>query len=127
MSSTVIGNLAHDLIRLALSLASAAHGSDLPGVTTAADMVLNASMGLNQAAFAAEATGGVRLHHSTGHGPLLRRLSRFRTCWGRWRGNRPMARIGSMTFRGRRDVKPSTRRAGKLLNTQILGRRGITL
>ncbi len=32
---TVIGNPNHDLIRLALSLASAARGSDLPGVTTA--------------------------------------------------------------------------------------------
>ncbi len=32
---TVIGNPAYDLIRLALSLASAARGSDLPGVTTA--------------------------------------------------------------------------------------------
>jgi uncharacterized protein (DUF2252 family) len=31
---TVIGNPAHDLIRLGLSLASAARGSDLPGVTT---------------------------------------------------------------------------------------------
>jgi uncharacterized protein (DUF2252 family) len=32
---TVIGNPAHDLIRLALSLATASRGSDLPGVTTA--------------------------------------------------------------------------------------------
>ena len=32
---TVIGNPAHDLVRLGLSLASAARGSDLPGVTTA--------------------------------------------------------------------------------------------
>lgn len=32
---TVIGNPAHDLIRLALSLATAARGSDLPGVTAA--------------------------------------------------------------------------------------------
>ena len=32
---TVIGNPAHDLIRLGLSLATAARGSDLPGVTTA--------------------------------------------------------------------------------------------
>ena len=31
----MIGNPAHDLIRLALSLAMAARGSDLPGVTTA--------------------------------------------------------------------------------------------
>ena len=35
LDQTVIGNPAHDLIRLALSLASAVRGSDLPGVTTA--------------------------------------------------------------------------------------------
>jgi uncharacterized protein (DUF2252 family) len=35
LDQTVIGNPADDLIRLALSLASAARGSDLPGVTTA--------------------------------------------------------------------------------------------
>ena len=35
MDQTVIGNPVHDLIRLALSLATAARGSDLPGVTTA--------------------------------------------------------------------------------------------
>jgi uncharacterized protein (DUF2252 family) len=35
MDQTVIGNPAHDMIRLALSLATAARGSDLPGVTTA--------------------------------------------------------------------------------------------
>ena len=35
MDQTVQGNPAHDLIRLALSLAMAARGSDLPGVTTA--------------------------------------------------------------------------------------------
>lgn len=35
LDQTVIGNPAHDLIRLALSLASAARGSDLAGVTTA--------------------------------------------------------------------------------------------
>ena len=35
VDQTVIGNPNHDLIRLALSLASAARGSDLPGVTTA--------------------------------------------------------------------------------------------
>lgn len=32
---TVIGNPAHDLIRLGLSLATASRGSDLPGITTA--------------------------------------------------------------------------------------------
>jgi uncharacterized protein (DUF2252 family) len=35
LDQTVIGNPAHDLIRLGLSLASAARGSDLPGTTTA--------------------------------------------------------------------------------------------
>jgi uncharacterized protein (DUF2252 family) len=34
LDQTVIGNPAHDLIRLGLSLASAARGSDLPGVIT---------------------------------------------------------------------------------------------
>src|ERR1700733_13276222 len=35
LDQTVIGNPAHDLVLLALSLATAARGSDLPGVTTA--------------------------------------------------------------------------------------------
>jgi uncharacterized protein (DUF2252 family) len=35
LDQTVIGNPAHDIIRLALSLATASRGSDLPGVTTA--------------------------------------------------------------------------------------------
>ena len=34
VDQTVIGNPAHDLVRLSLSLASAARGSDLPGVAT---------------------------------------------------------------------------------------------
>jgi uncharacterized protein (DUF2252 family) len=34
LDQTVIGNPAHDIIRLGLSLATAARGSDLPGVTT---------------------------------------------------------------------------------------------
>jgi uncharacterized protein (DUF2252 family) len=35
LDQTVVGNPAHDLIRLALSLATSARGNDLPGVTTA--------------------------------------------------------------------------------------------
>jgi uncharacterized protein (DUF2252 family) len=35
LDQTVIGNPVHDVIRLALSLATASRGSDLPGVTTA--------------------------------------------------------------------------------------------
>ena len=38
LDQTVVGNPAHDLIRLGLSLATAARGSDLPGVTTAVMM-----------------------------------------------------------------------------------------
>jgi uncharacterized protein (DUF2252 family) len=34
LDQTVIGNPAHDIVRLALSLATASRGSDLPGVTT---------------------------------------------------------------------------------------------
>jgi aminoglycoside phosphotransferase (APT) family kinase protein len=35
LDQAVVGNPAHDLVRLALSLATAARGSDLPGVTVA--------------------------------------------------------------------------------------------
>lgn len=35
LDQTVVGNPAHDMVRLGLSLASAARGSDLPGVATA--------------------------------------------------------------------------------------------
>src|ERR1700681_702940 len=49
LDQTVIGNPAHDLIRLGLSLATAARGSDLPGVTTARmveEMVVGYAAGL---------------------------------------------------------------------------------
>jgi uncharacterized protein (DUF2252 family) len=49
LDQTVIGNPAHDLIRLGLSLASAARGSDLPGVTTA--KMLEQMMGGYEQAF----------------------------------------------------------------------------
>jgi uncharacterized protein (DUF2252 family) len=48
LDQTVIGNPAHDLIRLGLSLASAARGSDLPGVMTAR-MIENMVDGYEQA------------------------------------------------------------------------------
>jgi uncharacterized protein (DUF2252 family) len=48
LDQTVIGNPAHDLIRLGLSLATAARGSDLPGVTTAR-MVEQMMQGYQQA------------------------------------------------------------------------------
>jgi uncharacterized protein (DUF2252 family) len=48
LDQTVIGNPAHDLIRLALSLCTAARGSDLPGVT-AAKMLEQMMVGYQQA------------------------------------------------------------------------------
>jgi uncharacterized protein (DUF2252 family) len=49
LDHTVIGNPAFDLVRLALSLASAARGSDLPGMTTA--LMLEAIMDGYESAF----------------------------------------------------------------------------
>ena len=49
LDQTVIGNPTHDLVRLGLSLASAARGSDLPGVITARmleEMVRGYALGL---------------------------------------------------------------------------------
>jgi uncharacterized protein (DUF2252 family) len=55
LDQTVIGNPVHDLIRLALSLAMAARGSDLPGVTTA--RIIERMIGGYEQAFAPEAEG----------------------------------------------------------------------
>ncbi len=55
LDQTTISNPAHDMIRLALSLAMAARGSDLPGVTTA-HMIERMVHGY-EAAFAPEAQG----------------------------------------------------------------------
>ena len=59
LDQTVIGNPSHDLVRLALSLAMAARGSDLPGVTTALmleEMIAGYCDGLRGKASAAKAT-----------------------------------------------------------------------
>jgi len=55
LDQTVIGNPSHDLIRLGLSLAMAARGSDLPGVTTA--RMIERMIEGYEAAFAPEAQG----------------------------------------------------------------------
>jgi len=55
LDQTVIGNPAHDLIRLGLSLAMAARGSDLPGVTTA--YMLERMIDGYESAFAPETQG----------------------------------------------------------------------
>src|SRR3984957_1785287 len=54
LDQTVIGNPAHDMIRLSLSLAMAARSSDLPGVTTAL-MVEEVIRGYRQALLKKEA------------------------------------------------------------------------
>src|SRR5665213_2434553 len=55
LDQTVVGNPNHDLIRLALSLASAARGSDLPGVTTA-HMLENMMHGYERALLSSSST-----------------------------------------------------------------------
>jgi uncharacterized protein (DUF2252 family) len=60
LDQTVIGNPAHDLIRLALSLATAARGSDLPGVTTA-HMMEHMMEGYEQSLTTRSATNPVRI------------------------------------------------------------------
>src|SRR5580658_10055723 len=56
LDQTVIGNPAHDLVRLGLSLSSAARGSDLPGVTTA--RIMEELMTGYQLALAGDFDGG---------------------------------------------------------------------
>jgi uncharacterized protein (DUF2252 family) len=58
VDQTVIGNPNHDLIRLALSLASAARGSNLPGVTTA-HMLEQMMIGYQGALKRSSARGGI--------------------------------------------------------------------
>ncbi|CAN7239038.1 DUF2252 family protein [Phenylobacterium sp. LjRoot219] len=79
LDQTVIGNPAHDLIRLGLSLVSAARGSDLPGVTTAG--VLEHLMAGYETAMDGEfdAEGEKALRPDAIHGLLNRSVRR------RWR------------------------------------------
>jgi uncharacterized protein (DUF2252 family) len=75
---TMIGNPAHDLIRLGLSLASAARGSDLPGVTTA--RVLEQLVAGYEAALAGKFGGGQDKSHRPATVQRLLRQS-FRRRW----------------------------------------------
>lgn len=79
LDQTVIGNPAHDLIRLGLSLASAARGSNLPGVTTA--RILEHLMVGYETAMAGEfdAEGEKAMRPEAIHGLIERSVSR------RWR------------------------------------------
>jgi uncharacterized protein (DUF2252 family) len=79
LDQTVIGNPAHDLVRLGLSLASAARGSDLPGVTTA--RVLEELISGYEEALAGEFDG--RMERS--HRPKLIQAILERALRRRWR------------------------------------------
>lgn len=77
LDQAVIGNPAHDLIRLGLSLATAARGSDLPGVTTAR-MIEQMVEGYENA-FGDPAEG------NTAEEPEVVRIVRRRALGRRWR------------------------------------------
>ena len=75
LDQTVIGNPAHDLIRLGLSLATAARGSDLPGVTTAR-MIEEMVQGYGLA---------MGMHEGAAPEPNVVRTVRRRAAGRRWR------------------------------------------
>ena len=79
LDQTVIGNPVHDLVRLALSLASAARGSDLPSVTTA--RMLEEMMNGYEAALAGRFGGQTEKNHR----PKLIREILDRAVHRKWR------------------------------------------
>src|SRR5262250_452084 len=79
LDQTVIGNPVHDLVRLALSLASAARGSDLPGVTTA--HILEEMINGYEGALAGRCNGQVEKNHR----PKLIRVIRYHAVHRKWR------------------------------------------
>src|ERR1700723_477387 len=74
VDQTVIGNPNHDLIRLALSLASAARGSDLPGVTTA-HMLEQMMVGYQRALKASRAQNQIESDKPEGIKVVMRRAT----------------------------------------------------
>ena len=79
LDQTVIGNPTHDLVRLGLSLASAARGSDLPGVTTAR-MLEELVIGYEQAL-----SGDFDDHDGKAHRPKVIHAVLERALRRRWR------------------------------------------
>ncbi len=104
LDQTVVGNPAHDLIRLALSLASAARGSDLPGVTTAR-MVEHLIDGY-EAAFADEAADAEIAPPPSVREALRSAMSR------KWR------HLAAERFNDRRAMLPLGRRFWPLAKTE---------
>jgi uncharacterized protein (DUF2252 family) len=79
LDQAVIGNPAHDLVRLALSLACAARGSDLPGIATA--RILEELTGGYEQALTAEFNS----RREGGHKPKLIQAILKRAVRRRWR------------------------------------------
>ena len=77
LDQTVVGNPAHDLIRLGLSLATAARGSDLPGVTTA-HMLEEMVVGYQEALRGRRPSASMRRPCRQGGAPVLMQALRRR-------------------------------------------------
>ncbi|ACA14660.1 conserved hypothetical protein [Methylobacterium sp. 4-46] len=85
LDQTVIGNPTHDLVRLGLSLASAARGSNLPGVVTARmldEMVRGYALGL---AGPAAREGAQEAAQEAAQEPEVVRVVRRRALGRRWK------------------------------------------
>jgi uncharacterized protein (DUF2252 family) len=130
LDQTVIGNPVHDLVRLALSLASAARGSDLPGVTTA--RMLEEMMAGYEGALAGRFGGQTEKNHR----PKLIREILDRAVRRRWRqlaeerieNAKPSIPLGKrfwgLTKRERKAIKELLKSDGaRELITALKGRR----
>jgi uncharacterized protein (DUF2252 family) len=87
LDQSIIGNPAHDLIRLGLSLAMAARGSDLPGIITAKMIEQLTEGGLPPSARFARGSGAAvfwyRRAHDLGATAVASRLKRLEAKEGR--------------------------------------------
>jgi uncharacterized protein (DUF2252 family) len=123
LDQAVIGNPSHDLIRLGLSLATAARGSDLPGVTTA--RMMEQMMAGYEEAF----TGAFDPNEETGELPTPLRFALKRAVRRKWselateqiRDESPVIPLGKqfwkLLVKERRDIEKlfSTDEARKLV------------
>lgn len=125
LDQTVIGNPAHDLIRLGLSLAMAARSSDLPGITTA--HMLECMIDGYESAFAPEAADG-----NGASMPKMVKLAMKRSAGRSWKhladerieGTEPRIPIGKRFWPLTEDEKAAV---NQLFNQESLGRLATSL
>lgn len=108
LDQTVIGNPAHDLIRLGLSLAMSARGSDLPGVTTA--RMIESMIEGYEAAFAPEAQGETL--DASGDMPKMIRLAMKQAAGRSWK------HLADERIEGTEPTIPLGKRFWPLTNTE---------